>query len=491
MSETLYINRYDDVHMKVCCDSGTAMELSEYFTFTVPNAKFMPAFKNKMWDGKIRLYNPVTQLLYAGLRYYVEQFAKERGYAVEYDDSDHFTQDEFSVEDATSYITKRLNLPFAPHDYQLATFVHAIRHKRSMLVSPTGSGKSLMIYLTSSFLTEGSKSALIVVPTTSLVHQMASDFVSYGGKEDDITKIFAGQGKNEGRRFVVTTWQSIYKQPKSWFRQFSVVIGDEAHLFQAKSLTGIMAKLDQCRYKYGFTGTLDGTLTHKLILEGLFGPVKKVITTNELISQKHLSPFRIKAIVLRHPAETRSAMNGKSRRATYQAEMDYLLGHAPRSRFITKLTKTLTGNSLVLFKTREHGEALFDMIRHLCPNRKVYYVDGNVDGIVREDYRHAVENETDSIIVASLGTFSTGINIKNLHNIVFASPSKSRVKTLQSIGRALRKSQLKDEAVLYDIADDLSWKSTKNHTLLHFAERMKMYNEEKFEYKLYPIELKE
>jgi len=487
MSDVLHISWYDDVYMRVRCDSGTAMELSEYFTFTVPNAKFMPAFKNKLWDGKIRLYNSVAQLLYCGLRYYVEQFAKERSYDIVYDNPDRFSQAEFSSDDALDYIERCHKLPFAPHDYQLATFVHAIRHKRSLLVSPTASGKSLMIFLTASYLTEKAKSALVIVPTTSLVHQMASDFISYGGTEDDITKIFAGQEKNSVRRFVVTTWQSIYKLPKSWFKQFEVVIGDEAHLFQSKSLSGIMAKLDQCSYKYGFTGTLDGTLTHKLVLEGLFGPVKKVVTTSELINQKHLSAFRIKSIVLRYPADTRASMVKKS----YPDEVDFILNHESRGRFITKLVKSMEGNTLVLFKIRDHGSRIFDTIQKMCPDRKVYYVDGDVDGLVREQYRHAVESETDSIIVASLGTFSTGINIKNLHNVVFASPSKSRVKTLQSIGRALRKSQLKQEAVLYDIADDLSWKSHKNHTLLHFAERMKMYNEEKFEYKLYPIDLKE
>jgi superfamily II DNA or RNA helicase len=118
-------------------------------------------------------------------------------------------------------------------------------------------------------------------------------------------------------------------------------------------------------------------------------------------------------------------------------------------------------------------------------------VSGDVEGTIREDIRQAVENSNGSIIVASFGTFSTGVNIKNLHNVIFASPSKSRIRNLQSIGRGLRKGNNKILATLYDISDDISWKSRKNHTLLHFAERIKIYNEEKFDYKIYNVKLKE
>lgn len=129
------------------------------------------------------------------------------------------------------------------------------------------------------------------------------------------------------------------------------------------------------------------------------------------------------------------------------------------------------------------------MIKDRAKDRKVFYVDGNIDGMVREDIRRAVEEEKDAIIVASLGTFSTGVNIPNLHNVIFGSPSKSRIKTLQSIGRSLRLSDGKEFATLFDIADDLSWKSKKNHTIQHFVERVKMYDDEKFDYKIYNVNL--
>jgi superfamily II DNA or RNA helicase len=274
--------------------------------------------------------------------------------------------------------------------------------------------------------------------------------------------------------------------PKQWFDQFQTIIGDEAHLFKAKSLTGIMDKMINCPNRFGFTGTLDGTQTHKLVLEGLFGPVKKVTTTAELIEKKYLSEFKIKAICLSYSDETRKRIKS----FTYHDEIDFIVTNDDRNRFITNLAKSLNGNTLLLYQfVEKQGKVLYNMLQN--SDQEVHFVSGDVEGTIREDIRQAVENSNGSIIVASFGTFSTGVNIKNLHNVIFASPSKSRIRNLQSIGRGLRKGNNKILATLYDISDDISWKSRKNHTLLHFAERIKIYNEEKFDYKIYNVKLKE
>lgn len=478
----IFVEKKDDVFVKVRCDSDIAMELSEYFTFTVPNAKFNPKFKNKMWDGKIRLFKPATRLIYAGLVSHIEKFARERGYPFECDRSS-LGDSSFSLVEAQQFVDALKELKLKPRDYQLQAFAHAVRKKRALLVSPTGSGKSLIIYLLSRLYRTSEKKILIVVPTTSLVHQMASDFVDYGCSPEHIHKIFSGQDKNTDASYVITTWQSIYKLQKPWFKQFNCVIGDEAHLFKATSLVTILTNLTECQYKFGLTGTLDGSLTHKLVLEGLFGAVKQVTTTSELIEKKHLSSFQIKAIVLNYPEKSREL----TKKNKYDDEINYITGLAQRNKFISNLALSLKGNTLLLFRYTDHGKEIFNILSQY--GRQVYYVDGSVDGEDREDIRINVENENDSIIVASLGTFSTGVNIKNLHNIIFASPSKSRIKTLQSIGRGLRVSDNKTIATLYDIADDLSWKSKKNHTLVHFIERTKMYDSEKFDYKIYNVNL--
>ena len=112
--------------------------------------------------------------------------------------------------------------------------------------------------------------------------------------------ITAGASKDIDTEITITTWQSIYKLPKDWFNRFDVVIGDEAHQFKSKSLVSIMTKLYDTKYRYGFTGTLDGTQTHKWVLEGLFGPSYKIVNTKELQEKGYLATLNIKVLLLKH-----------------------------------------------------------------------------------------------------------------------------------------------------------------------------------------------
>ena len=482
--EVVRVEKLDETYNKVICDPGTAFELNDCFTFEVPGAKFMPAVRNKVWDGKVRLFNAMTCTIYAGLNPRIREFCEKRGY--QYEEADDFAAVEFSLAEAKQEIST-YNVPdkYEVRDYQLAAFAHAVRNNRALMLSPTASGKSFIIYLLVRYY---AKRTLVIVPTTSLVSQLASDFADYGFSSDKfVHRIFSGQDKQTDKPIVISTWQSIYKLPKEYFQQFDVVVGDEAHLFKAKSLGSIMAKLSTCKYRFGFTGTLDGTQTHQLVLEGLFGAVKQVTTTAKLIEQKHLAGFKIKVIVLKYCDATRQAL----KTADYQGEMDFLVRNDARNKFIKNLTLSLKGNTLLLFQyVEKHGKILYDTLKQESSN-PVFFVHGGVDGEEREEIRRIVETEESAVIVASYGTFSTGVNIRNLHNIIFASPSKSKIRNLQSIGRGLRKSETKSDAVLYDIGDDLTWKTRKNFTLLHMAERIKIYNEESFEYKIYQIALKE
>ena len=456
------------------------MELSEHFTFDVPGAKFSPKYRNKVWDGKIRLYHTMTGMIYAGLLTYVEEFCRKRDYEIEY--LSDFSSEEFSVKEAEEFIDK-LKLSMKPRDYQIDAFVHAIRENRALLLSPTSSGKSFIIYIIMRYY---AKRTLIIVPTTSLVAQLSSDFIEYGfDSEKYIHNIYGGQDKNTNKPITISTWQSIFKMPKEYFNKFDVVIVDECHLAKAESITGILSKLEQCKYRFGFTGTLDGSKTNKLVIEGLTGPVLKVTTTKELMDQGHISDFKIKAIVLNYSDENKRIVSKMS----YQEEIDWIVRCQERNNFIKNLSLSLKGNTLILFNyVEKHGKVLYNMLDNT--NKKVYYVSGEVHTDTREDIRRIIETEDNAIIVASVGVYSTGVNIKNLHNIIFASPSKSRIRNLQSIGRGLRKAENKTTATLFDIADNLSWKSKKNYTILHFFERVKIYAEEKFRYKIYQVKLK-
>ena len=482
--ELLVIEKVNETFLKVDCSRGIAQELNEFFSFFAPGYKFMPAFKRRQWDGRIRLFNSRNNGLYVGLLPYLKSFCDERDYDLEFD-SDLELQEEFSFQEAMEF-SQTLGLPFEPRKYQLESFTHSVRHNRSMILSPTGSGKSLIIYLLSRFYNE---KTLIVVPTVSLVRQMYSDFKDYGYGEE-CKLISAGVDKEViDEDITITTWQSIYQMPKKWFDQFNVVIGDEAHLFKAKSLTSIMTKLSDCKYRFGFTGTLDGTETHKLVLEGLFGQVQSFVKTKQLIDGDTLADLKIKILVLKYNEATKKAHKDDK----FHDEMDFITQNSQRNNFISNLALSLEGNSLILFSfVEKHGKILYDLVnKKIAKDRKLFFVFGGTDADTRESIRAITEKEDNAIIIASYGTFSTGINIRNLHNIVFASPSKSRIRNLQSIGRGLRKSDSKSQCTLYDIADDLQYKKSVNHTLRHLYERVKIYNEEQFDYKMYKIKLEQ
>ena len=480
--ETIEISKKDEVFLKISCEAGIAQELCDYFTFTVPGHTFMPAYRMKIWDGKIRLFNIHNRLLYSGLLEYVFIFAEKRDYEVK-PDGDWWKPRK--IEKNEKFL-ENLKLPFEPRDYQLEGFHHALSYKKSLLVSPTASGKSLIIYLIVRALYVKS---LILVPTTSLVSQLYADFQEYGWDSAKYChQVYAGQDKVSDKQVVISTWQSIYKLGKKIFEPYKLVVGDEAHGFKSKSLTSIMTKCVNAEYRIGTTGTLDGTQTHKLVLEGLFGKVYKVTSTAKLIDRKQLAPFRVDIIILKYP----DVICEQFRKIKYADELEFIVGHEKRNKYIRNLVLSLKGNTLLLFRlVKKHGRILYDMIKEKTnDNRKTFFVFGGTETETREQIRAIAETEQDAIIVASYGVFSTGINIRNLHNIVFASPSKSRIRNLQSIGRGLRLSDNNQETVLYDIADDLRWKNRKNYAFRHHEDRMKIYDEEKFPYKIYNITLK-
>lgn len=482
----LIISKKNEVYIKVETEPNIARELSDFFTFEVPGARFMPTYKNRIWDGKIRLFNQMSGEIYFGLVPYIEEFAKRNDISIKYKEG---VKDEGEYrDDVLGGFIRRVSpkskgKTLQIRDYQMAAFTHAVRNNRSLLLSPTASGKSLIIYLLSRWYE--SNRILILVPTTSLVEQMYSDFLDYGYIEAKMQKIYQGHSREITKEVTISTWQSLYKMPRKFFEQFGCILGDEVHLFKAKSLTNIMNKMHLTQYRHGFTGTLDGMQTHRLVLEGLFGSVNKVVSTKELMDKKTLAKLNIQCIVLQYPDKDKKFMKDQS----YQDEVDLLVRDTRRNQFIINLTTHLKGNTLLLFQfVEKHGAVLYDMLKDL--DRKVFYVHGGTDTQTRENIREITEKEKSAIIVASYGTFSTGINIRNLHNVVFSSPSKSRIRVLQSIGRGLRQGTDKSTATLFDIADDLSWKSKQNFTLRHFMERINIYNEEEFDYtiKNLPIE---
>ena len=475
------ISKKNEVYLKLeDLQPSEQQELAEYFTFEVPGAKFMPMYRNRIWDGKIRLFSPASGEIYVGLLDYVKSYCDKNNISYIEEENVDDTRDVMGTVVrgfVKSLKAKSKGKTLKVRDYQLEAVGHALSRNRALIVSPTASGKSLIIYSLVRYYQMAGERTLILVPTTSLVEQMYSDFEDYGWSSGTYCqKVYQGYTTKIEKDVVISTWQSIYKMPKKYFEQFGCVIGDEAHMFKAKSLTGIMTKLHRCKYRFGFTGTLDGTQTHRLVLEGLFGPVEKVTSTKELMDKKSLAKLNIKCIILKH--------KNIREKLSYAEELDYIVTNEKRIDFVVNLLQHLRGNTLCLFQLVEkHGKILYDRIGE----DNAFFVYGATSAEQREEIRAIVDKSDNSTTIASYGTFSTGINIRNIHNIVLASPSKSKIRVLQSLGRGLRISPSKDSVLVFDIADDLG---RDNYTLRHFTERLNIYNEEQFDYEISKVKLK-
>lgn len=484
--DTITLLKIDDVHMKVMCEPSVKMELSEYFTFQVPGYKFTPAYKQGRWDGKIKLLNLLTGRIYGGLIEHIKEFADARGYRMDID-PDLIPADDIP-EDVGYGLAELFKTKYKPRYYQAEAVYHSLKYKRAILLSATSSGKSFIIYLICRYLHRIGKKVLIVVPTTSLVRQMTGDFIDYNNDEAPfkIHQIEGGVDKNVDADVVISTWQSIYKLDKSWFDKFEAIIGDECHSFKAKSLIEIMEKATECEYKLGFTGTLDGEHCNELVLQGLFGKAVRIVDAATLIADGTLAAFKIKALVMDHGPVARKVMKKKD----YKEEMDFLVHHPGRNRFIRNLAWNVKGNTLILYEyVEKHGKVLAEMLQK--EGKMVLFVSGQDKTDYREEVRKLTELNNNVIVIASYGVFRQGINIVNLDNLIFASPTKSKIRFLQSIGRVLRRGINNTKAILYDIADDLSSSDYINHTLRHFRERIETYAEESFDYTINTIELKD
>lgn len=475
MSDITIYNE-NEAYARVEADRGILKELGEQFTFMAANYFFNPKYKAKVWDGKICLLNRKTNMIYSGLVPKITKWAEENNYSVTLDSS--FSDTNFSVTEAFDFINT-LDIPFPPHEHQMKAFIHCIRKRRATIISPTASGKSFLIYLITKYL---NIKTLIVVPTLSLLTQMELDFKSYGYNEQ-IHKISSGVTKNTQDMVVCSTWQSIYGMPNEWFEQFELIVIDETHLAKSDSFVEILTKAVNCKYRLGFTGTLDGLEVNSMVIEGLLGPTKNIITTSQLMEKKLVSDLTIKIIILEYPEFVKKGQN-----RSYPEEIEFLTTNPKRNKFIRNLSMSLDKNTLNLFNTKKHGKTLYSDLKEKDPDRKVFFINGDIEAEIREQIRQATEVGENVTVIASVGTTSTGVNIKNLHNLIFSTPSKSRIRVLQSIGRVLRKLENKS-ATLYDIADDLTWNGTPNSTYSHLKERIKIYAKEGFNYKIYRVKL--
>jgi len=514
----IIISKVDEAYIRVDCrEESTEAELANYFTMFAVNYQNHPAYLKHHWDGKTRLFSTATRKIYTGLLRYILQFTEERKFKVQINDGlDHLTN--FSIEEANRFF-KALNphsdrKPVSAYEHQAMGLARAIRYKRALLLSPTSSGKSLMIYgMTRYFLQRlggGCKRGLLIVPTTALVEQMYKDFADYATDAQEYInwpvdrvcqRLYEAYPDKEclpETKLLISTWQSIFDKDPEFFKQFDFVIGDEAHGFKAESLKTVMTACTNARYRIGTTGTLDGYKVHRMVIEGHFGPMSVLATNKELQDKGISSKLKIKSLILKYNdsdvkslkqivnsiVAPRHLIGGKK----FKAEMDFLVQHAKRNNFIKNLALSLKGNRLILVNYIEHAQILHDL---LAGHPEVHLVNGGTSTQQREWVRKFCETHSDSIIIATYGVFSTGVNIKNLPHLIFGSPSKSKIRVLQSIGRILRLHKDKLFAYLYDISDDLHDEAEDfyNYSIQHYAERLQYYKDEQWIVKSYIIDL--
>lgn len=491
MKTDLHIYDIDEVFVGLQGEQYVIQELSDSLCFTVPGAQFMPAYKKKYWDGKIRLVK--RNKIYKGLVSTVREFCDKNSYSFSSDiNESDFSLDEFESFKSSIVYSDAEGNEIQLRDYQEEAVKQCIINNRQVILSPTGSGKSIIIYSLIRFYLENTPGKiLILVPNISLVNQLYSDFQEYSqlnkfNVEKNVCKIFHGQERQE-KRVILSTWQSQLSSDKKDMAKYEVVLFDETHTAKSKEISGILEKTVNARYKFGFTGTIHSDTCNTKVINGLLGDINSVVKTSELIESKTLNDFKINCVTLNYPDNIKKA----TKKFTYEDEIKFLTSHKARTEFISRLATSLSGNTLILFsRVESHGMLIYDEIKKLSKDRKVYFVYGGTDGKIREDIRKEIENEENAILVASSQIFSTGINIKSLKNIIFAHPSKSRIRVLQSIGRVLRVLHSKGTSILYDIVDDLRIDNKVNYSYKHFMERVKLYLTEDFSYKMMSFSLK-
>jgi superfamily II DNA or RNA helicase len=309
-----------------------------------------------------------------------------------------------------------------------------------------------------------------------------------------IQQIYSGQKIRAGRNVVIGTYQSLVKKNKEYFEQFDAVIIDETHKAKSNSIKTILQKCVSAKYRFGLSGTIPkrGKLD-RLTLMAYTGPVITEVSANFLQKQGHIAGCKVKVIEMDYaPDSTKQAfmemaMNKYESKDVFKFEQNYVINSPGRLNFITNVISKIPRNSLVLFHRIEHGKKLYEKLRQ-DSDKVVYYVDGGTDKDIREEYKKKMEAGEEVVIVASYGTFSTGISIKKIHNIFFTESFKSEVIIRQSIGRGLRQHESKDEVVIVDFVDDLSSEEWFNYLMRHARARQSIYKEQKFSYSVKKVQ---
>jgi superfamily II DNA or RNA helicase len=420
---------------------------------------------------------------------------------------------------------------FFPYDHQIQSAYKILRSRYCLSEVATGGGKSLIFAIVAFYILSEinpKTKFLLIVPSISLVTQFYDEIINYnkGNKNENpnfldikMTEIMSDKPRrDEGDcNIFIGTYQSLEKRDPSFFKQFHVVVSDEAHKAGSKnSGTGMkqVAKIlgytiGKAYMRFGLSGTFpDPTTLDSITIQSLHGPILTEVLAKELMNKGVITNVKIKAIMLNYNDpdfnDNINLIRKGNGKGAFDLEKKYIIESEARLNFIYDniLSKT-TKNTLVLFNLIEYGKKIYTKLRDNLKDVDVYYIDGEV----KKDKREYIKKKLDSsgkrnkigkilgddtikdrpkILCASFGTLSTGVSIKNLHNVVFMEAFKSEQIIIQSIGRCLRLSSNKNVAIVFDIVDIFDAR-TKNKNVLykHYMERKEFYNKRE-----YPLEEK-
>lgn len=494
MNNVIKLYKQDEVYIQVDCNNEQAHELHEYLSCYAPNFQFHPKFRNKLWNGKISFFNGIDYKFPIGL---LQQFIKftERynyDYEIMFDIDELYNEiDEENIDSLIEMLFK--NQKIKPREYQKEALTKAIVRKRGVIEAATGSGKSLVIYclikaLQLLYVDQPINKILLIVPNVSLVEQMFSDFKDYGWSECKkyINILYSGKNIDKSKSILISTWQSVYKRHKSFFDDFNAIIIDECHLSSSVSINKIMKKCTNAQYRLGFTGTLPTRKADCFNIYGYLGPKIFSVKSKYLIEKGVLSNISIVNLILQYPQHERI----KHKKCKFHKEVDFINNYNKRNKVFNYIFDKVAENEnvLILCQKIDHLKKIKEYLdNNIDKKYNVKIIFHNVSALEREKIRKDVENNGNVVLIGTYATMGTGINIKRLHHVVFASSYKSKIKILQSIGRGLRRHKTKDQIVIWDVVDDLTIKNkngkfTKNYMIKHFMKRINYYKDQEFNY---------
>ena len=487
----IIVRKIDNVYFKIECDFSQALELKEYLSCYAVNFQYHPKFKNRLWNGKVYFFSNKDYLLPIGLLPNLFRFSKKFDYKIKLDLDINSLSNQYSdelIEKFCDQIKEDYKTKYELYDYQQEALIKCIKNKRGIAQIATGGGKSLIQFYLMQFLRSKNKKIMMIVPTVSLVNQMYSDFMDYGWYDIDeyVEKLYSGEKPIYNKDVLITTWQSIYTRPQSFFEQYTAIIVDEVHNAKSLSINSIMKKCINADYKYGFTGTMPKEQSDVYNIIGYIGPVLYEQISKNLIDKGVLSQIAIANLLLKYPSD----MVERNKNRIYNEEVNTICTYSERNKVFEYLFKHMEDkqNSIILCHLIDHLKLIESYLKnHLDSKYTIYIIYGDIKPSERELIRKTMNEKSNVILLGTYSCLSTGLNINKLHNVIFASSYKSRIKVLQSIGRGLRLHESKSKMILYDLVDDMTWTTRtgsigKNHIYKHWEERLKYYDEQGFKY---------